>query len=221
MKFAIFIALILCVSVTLNQELLQESPNKDNIDAVVKEVKAETPVEAKNETKEEVTPKVEEVKNESENTITETKEEKPVEEVKEEAKPTEEIKQEEKVEEQPKTEEVKEEEKPIETAKEEEKPVEKVEEQAKPEEKKTEEVKEETKPVVEEKTNDGKLDEINEDEDFISEDVSFFSFLGLLFSGSLLYIMFMIFNQSKKYDFLNHDLETDNGYELLEDNLMH
>lgn len=44
-----------------------------------------------------------------------------------------------------------------------------------------------------------------------------YGFLALVFSFSVMYMAFLIYQQNKKYDFLNHDLHDEMGYELLED----
>ena len=62
-----------------------------------------------------------------------------------------------------------------------------------------------------------KLKNIEEIEEDFESDMGIYSFLGMIFSAAVMYIIFLIYNQSKRYDFLNHDLNTECGYELLED----
>lgn len=85
------------------------------------------------------------------------------------------------------------------------------EENAKPTEQKTED-KSEVAPVVVEQTPEAKEQPKLEKSEF-----GVYGFLALVFSFSVMYMAFLIYQQNKKYDFLNHDLHDQMGYELLED----
>lgn len=86
-----------------------------------------------------------------------------------------------------------------------------------------------TKPVVSEEkaesTEEKKVDKIDDasaeaqitEKPHLNNQSSIYGFVALIFSMSVIYMAFLIYQQNKKYDFLNHDIHDDMGYELLED----